>query len=62
MHRLGQTRDVEVYRLICRDTVEERLLQLQDIKRKLSQQAIGKEAQPGAEAKLSIEELKSFFL
>lgn len=29
VHRLGQCRDVEVYRLICKDTVEERLLALQ---------------------------------
>ena len=29
VHRLGQTQEVTVYRLICRDTVEERLLALQ---------------------------------
>lgn len=26
-HRLGQTRDVTVYRLICRSTIEEKILQ-----------------------------------
>jgi SWI/SNF-related matrix-associated actin-dependent regulator of chromatin subfamily A3 len=63
VHRLGQTRDVEVYRLICTDTVEERLLQLQDTKRALSQRAIGRDPQAGgAEAKLSLEELRAFFV
>ncbi len=62
MHRQGQTRHVHVYRLICADTVEERLLALQDTKRTLSQRAIGRDVQPGgADAKLSLEELKGFF-
>lgn len=41
VHRLGQLRDVEVYRLIVRNSVEERLLALQEKKRSLSLQAIG---------------------
>ena len=62
VHRLGQTRDVHVYRLICTDSVEERLLALQETKRCLSQRAIGQDIQPGgADAKLSLEELKGFF-
>ena len=32
-HRLGQRHDVMVFRLICKDTVEENILQLQDQKR-----------------------------
>lgn len=35
-HRIGQRRDVTVYKLICKDTVEEKVLQLQDQKRKLA--------------------------
>ncbi len=62
VHRLGQTREVHVYRLICRDTVEERLLLLQDRKRSLSQKAIGGEGARGPEARLSLEDLKSFFV
>jgi SNF2 family DNA or RNA helicase len=34
-HRIGQTRHVFAYRLIARDTVEERVLELQQRKRKL---------------------------
>jgi len=63
LHRLGQKRDVLVYRLICEDSVEERLLQLQEKKRKLSQQAIGDEfSTPQGGNKLTIEELRSFFM
>jgi SNF2 family DNA or RNA helicase len=36
-HRIGQTRNVMAYRLIARDTVEERVLELQAKKRNLAQ-------------------------
>jgi SNF2 family DNA or RNA helicase len=36
VHRIGQKHDVIVYRFIIKDTVEERILQLQDRKRKLA--------------------------
>ena len=35
-HRIGQTRHVFAYRLICRDTVEEKILELQQRKRDLA--------------------------
>jgi SNF2 family DNA or RNA helicase len=35
-HRIGQTRSVFAYRLIARDTVEEKVLQLQEQKRALA--------------------------
>src|SRR5690606_24064221 len=35
-HRIGQTRSVFAYRLIARDTVEEKVLQLQQSKRELA--------------------------
>ncbi len=35
-HRVGQTRRVFAYRLICRDTVEEKILDLQKQKRELA--------------------------
>jgi SNF2 family DNA or RNA helicase len=45
-HRIGQTRPVVVHRLIARDTVEERILELHARKRALSEVALGGE--PGA--------------
>ncbi len=35
-HRIGQTRKVFAYRLICRDTVEQRIIELQQRKRELA--------------------------
>ena len=35
-HRIGQSRQVFAYRLIARDTVEERVLELQERKRSLA--------------------------
>jgi len=39
-HRIGQTRPVTVYRLVARDTVEERILALQEKKRSLAVTAL----------------------
>ena len=40
-HRIGQDRPVIVYRLVAEDTVEERILKLQDKKRALAEAAVG---------------------
>ena len=40
-HRIGQERPVIVYRLVAPDTVEERILVLQDKKRALFEAALG---------------------
>jgi len=40
-HRIGQTRPVMVHRLVAADTVESRILALQDRKRKLADAALG---------------------
>jgi SNF2 family DNA or RNA helicase len=40
-HRIGQDRPVSIYRLVARDTVEERILLLQERKRELAQAALG---------------------
>jgi SNF2 family DNA or RNA helicase len=40
-HRIGQERKVMVYRLVAKDTVEERILALQQRKRSLSDVALG---------------------
>ena len=39
-HRIGQTRRVFAYRLIARDTVEEKILALQDRKRELAESIV----------------------
>ena len=42
-HRIGQTRAVFAYRLIARDTVEEKVLELQKTKRALADAIIGED-------------------
>ncbi|MDD3797182.1 MAG: C-terminal helicase domain-containing protein, partial [Lachnospiraceae bacterium] len=39
-HRIGQTRKVTVYRLIAKNTIEEKILKLQETKRDLADQVI----------------------
>jgi len=41
VHRLGQTREVTVFRLVMKDSIEERVLGIQDQKRTLMTQAFG---------------------
>lgn len=43
-HRIGQTREVFAYRLIARDTVEEKVLALQQTKRALADAVLGTSA------------------
>ncbi|RYF82508.1 MAG: DEAD/DEAH box helicase, partial [Chitinophagaceae bacterium] len=40
-HRIGQTKKVFAYKLICKDTIEEKIIQLQQSKKELSENLIG---------------------
>lgn len=42
-HRIGQTKNVFAYKLICRNTIEEKILQLQEKKKLLSEELVGAE-------------------
>ncbi len=57
-HRIGQTKQVFSYKLICRNTVEEKILSLQESKKNVADSII-----PGAEAwkSLSREDLEMLF-
>lgn len=39
-HRIGQTKEVSVFKLIARGTIEEKILKLQEAKKELSDQVI----------------------
>merc|ERR1719245_2289587 len=41
-HRIGQTKEVNVYRMVCKDTVEERILETANSKRNLADLTIEK--------------------
>ncbi|MEO7312663.1 MAG: DEAD/DEAH box helicase [Chitinophagaceae bacterium] len=42
-HRIGQTKNVFAYKMICKDTIEERIIQLQQKKTELSDHLVGNE-------------------
>ncbi|MEZ4887329.1 MAG: SNF2-related protein [Chitinophagales bacterium] len=42
-HRIGQTKNVFAYRMICRDTIEEKIMSLQEKKRALAEDLISTE-------------------
>ena len=39
-HRIGQTKNIFAYRMICIDTIEDKILQLQDRKKQLARELI----------------------
>ena len=57
-HRIGQTRPVIAYKLIARDTVEEKLLALQERKRALAREIIDVDA---LGKRLTIDDLQFLF-
>ena len=58
-HRIGQTRPVTVYRLVAKDTLEERVLQLHTHKRELAQQVLeGRESEVRLNARELMELLR----
>lgn len=59
-HRLGQLKPVTVHRLLIGETVEDRILALQDQKRKLVSEVLSNEAAKGL-SRLTVNELASLF-
>lgn len=60
-HRIGQTRPVTVSRMTIKDTVEDRILALQDEKRKMVSSAFGEDQPGGHSSKLTVDDLKYLF-
>ncbi|XP_056168840.1 helicase-like transcription factor CHR28 isoform X2 [Syzygium oleosum] len=61
-HRIGQTRPVTVSRITIKDTVEDRILALQEEKRKMVASAFGEDQGGGAATRLTVEDLKYLFM
>ena len=57
-HRVGQTRTVFAYRLICRDTVEEKIAELQKKKRSLADAILAGDDSGSVLQDLSVEDLE----
>ena len=43
-HRIGQTKNIFAYRMICKDTIEDKIMQLQEKKRLLAKELISDDA------------------
>ena len=43
-HRIGQTKNIFAYRMICKDTIEDKILKLQEKKRQLAKELIADDA------------------
>jgi SNF2 family DNA or RNA helicase len=60
-HRIGQTRAVTVSRLTIKDTVEDRILALQEEKRAMVNSAFGEDKSGGHATRLTVEDLRYLF-
>jgi non-specific serine/threonine protein kinase len=58
-HRIGQTKNIFAYRMICKDTIEDKILQLQDRKRILARDLIADDS--GFVKSLSREDVEYLF-
>jgi non-specific serine/threonine protein kinase len=58
-HRIGQTRNIFAYRMICKDTVEDKIIKLQEKKRLLAKELISDDA--GFVKKLSRDDIEYLF-
>ncbi len=58
-HRFGQTKDVNIYKLTVGNTVEDRILQLQDKKRELAAAALTGDKLKNS--KLGLDDLMALF-
>lgn len=61
-HRIGQVRPVTVSRLTVKNTVEDRILALQEKKRKMVAYAFGEDQSGSRQARLTVEDLKYLFM
>ncbi|KAJ0967820.1 hypothetical protein J5N97_024737 [Dioscorea zingiberensis] len=61
-HRIGQTRPVTVSRLTVKDTVEDRILALQEEKRKMVSSAFGEDHTGGHATRLTVDDLRYLFM
>ncbi|XP_038981665.1 helicase-like transcription factor CHR28 isoform X2 [Phoenix dactylifera] len=60
-HRIGQTRPVTVSRLTVNDTVEDRILALQEKKREMVASAFGEDKSGSRQTRLTVEDLNYLF-
>jgi len=60
-HRLGQTEEVKVYKFVVKNTVEEKMLELQDKKRDMMKRTFGPKQSSKDRQKMRIEDVQTLF-
>ena len=58
-HRIGQTKNVFAYKMICKNSIEEKIILLQNAKKQLSEGIVGKE--DGFVKQLTLDDVKYMF-
>jgi SNF2 family DNA or RNA helicase len=58
-HRIGQTKNVFAYKMVCKNTIEEKIIQLQERKKMLAAELIAEET--GFVKKLTEEDIEFLF-
>ncbi|KAK3028560.1 hypothetical protein RJ639_039082 [Escallonia herrerae] len=58
VHRIGQKEDVKIVRMIARNSIDERILELQERKKKLAREALGREGSKD-QREVNIDDLRS---
>jgi SNF2 family DNA or RNA helicase len=58
-HRIGQTKKIFAYKMICKDSIEEKILHLQEKKKALAQELVSEDA--GFVKKLSRDDIEYLF-
>ncbi|KAL1197707.1 Helicase-like transcription factor CHR27 [Cardamine amara subsp. amara] len=61
-HRIGQTRPVTVTRITIKDTIEDKILTLQEEKRKMAASAFGEDHGGSSATRLTVDDLKYLFM
>ena len=59
VHRIGQKEDVRVVRLIARNSIEEKILELQEKKKKLAREAFGTSSSKKDRREIGMEDLRT---
>ncbi|WOH06344.1 hypothetical protein DCAR_0625770 [Daucus carota subsp. sativus] len=59
VHRIGQTKEVRVVRIIARNSIEERILELQEKKKRMASEAFERKGGPRDQREIKIEDIRT---
>ncbi|XP_074379058.1 putative SWI/SNF-related matrix-associated actin-dependent regulator of chromatin subfamily A member 3-like 1 isoform X2 [Apium graveolens] len=59
VHRIGQTKEVTIVRIIARNSIEERILELQDKKKRMASEAFDRKGGPTERREINIDDIRT---